>query len=88
MRRGVPHKRRSDARGEALWTPVGIGPRAVMRGALGGDKLSAQGRASQFDPMGAMNDAVEDRITERGVGDHLVPLLTGTWLMISGDPRS
>ena len=22
-RRGVPHKRRSDARGEALWTPVG-----------------------------------------------------------------
>ena len=23
--------------------------------------------------MGAMNDAVEDRVTERGVGDHLVP---------------
>ena len=42
-------------------------------GALGGDKLSAQGRAFQFDPMGAMNDAVEDRVTERGVGDHLVP---------------
>src|SRR3984893_7757023 len=23
--------------------------------------------------MGAVNDAVEDRVTERGIGDHLVP---------------
>jgi hypothetical protein len=48
---------------------VGIG----VRTALGGDKLSTQGRAFEFEPMGAMNDAAEDRVTERGVGDHLVP---------------
>ena len=35
--------------------------------------MTPQGRAFQLDPMGAVNDAVEDRITERGIGDHLVP---------------
>ena len=59
--------------GKRCGPPWGSGRGRSMRGALGGDKLSAQGRVSQFDPMGAMNDAVEDRVTERGVGHHLVP---------------
>src|SRR5579863_5262726 len=41
--------------------------------ALGGDELTPHRRAFQLDPMGAVNDAVEDRVTERGVGDDLVP---------------
>ena len=82
-------ERRSGVRGEALWTPVGrSGHGRSCSGALGGDKLSAQGQAFQFDPMGAMNDAVEDRVTERGVAITSCHLLTGTWLVISSEPRS
>lgn len=44
-------------------------------GALGGDGLTPQRWAFQLDPMGAVNDAVEDRVAERGIslGRHLVP---------------
>ena len=67
-------ERRSGVRGEALWTPVGDRSHGrSCSGAFGGDKLSAQGRAFEFDPMGAVNDAVEDRVAEGGVADHLVP---------------
>lgn len=42
-------------------------------GAVGGDELSPQRRAFQLDPVRAVNDAVEDRVTERGISNHLVP---------------
>jgi hypothetical protein len=63
---------------------VGIGART----ALGDDKLSTQGRAFEFEPMGAMNDAAEDRVTERGSAITSYRLLTGTWLVIGRDSRS
>ena len=42
-------------------------------GAFGGDEAAAQRRAFELDAMGAMDDAVEDRVGQGGIGDHLVP---------------
>lgn len=66
--------RRSGARGEALWTPVG--DQATGKScswALGSDGRAPQGWAFQLDPVRAVNDAVEDGVTESGIGDHLMP---------------
>jgi hypothetical protein len=78
---GDPRATRSDPHESGGAARVGrrCGPRGrsgygrSCSGALGGDELPPQRWAFQLDPMGAVNDAVEDRVAERGVGDHLVP---------------
>ena len=67
-----------------------VGPRGrsghgrSCSGALGGDRLAPHRRAFQLDPVRAVNDAVEDRVTERGIGDHLVPFADGN---LAGDQQ-
>jgi hypothetical protein len=57
-----------------------VGPRGrsghgrSCSGTFGSDELAPQGGAFQLDAVRTMNNAVEDRVTERGIGDHLVPL--------------
>lgn len=79
-----PRVWRSGARGEALWTPVGDLDGRSCSGALGGDGRAPHRRAFQLDPVRAVNDAVEDRVTERGIGDHLVPFTDGD---LAGDQQ-
>src|SRR5207302_452462 len=59
--------------GRRCGPPWAIGHGRSCSGALGGDEMTPQRGALQLDPMRAVNDAVEDRVTERGIGDHLVP---------------
>ena len=71
-----PHERRSGARGEALWAPVG--DRAHGRscsGAFAGDDAATQRWAFEIDTMGAVDDAVENGVGQGGITEYLrVPL--------------
>src|SRR5436309_8163535 len=67
-----PHERRSGARGEALWAPVG--DRAHGRscsGAFAGDDAATQRWAFEIDTMGAVDDAVENGVGQGGITEYL-----------------
>lgn len=73
-RRGVPHERRSDARGSGLWAGGAIG-REVLTVFFA--SLTPQGVAFEFDAVGLVNDAVQYRIAEGGITEHVrVPLFS------------
>src|SRR5579884_2006955 len=73
-RRAVPSRATERrARGGAVGPRGRSGRGRSCSGALGNDDLAAQRRTFQLDAMRTVNDAVEDRVTERGIGDHLVP---------------
>src|SRR6266851_8391960 len=42
-------------------------------GAFGGNEVTAQGRPFEFDPVYAVDDAIEDRVGQGGIADHLMP---------------
>ena len=61
-----PHERRSGARGEALWAPVGDPGTARHAAGLS----AATGRPLELDAMGAVDDAIEDRVGQGGIAEH------------------
>jgi hypothetical protein len=73
-RRAVP----SPATERRAWGGA-VGPRGRSRArpscsrAFGTNQTATQGRSLELDAMGAMDDAIEDRVGQGGIGDHLVP---------------
>jgi hypothetical protein len=53
-----------------------VGPRgrsrhgASCRRAFGSDETAAQGRPFELDPMGAVDDAIKDRVGQGGIAEH------------------
>src|SRR6266851_1368872 len=73
-RRAVP----SRATERRAWGGA-VGPRGRSRHggscsrAFGSDETAPQGRPLELDAMGAVDDAVEDRVGQGGIADHLMP---------------
>ena len=70
-----PHERRSDARGRGLWAGGAIG-REVLTVFLFAS-LTPQAVAFELDAVGIVNDAVQYRIAEGGIGNDVMPLRHG-----------
>src|SRR5689334_14062869 len=88
-RRAVP----SRATERRAWGGA-VGPRGrsvhgrSCSGAFTSDKAPAQRRAFEVDAMGAMDDAVENGVSQGGSPMTSCQRLTGTWLVTSRDPLS
>ena len=57
------------------WLAIGCGRRRGRRrwiGRLAGFEL-AHRRAVEFEPVGVVDNAIQDRVAERGLADHLMP---------------
>jgi hypothetical protein len=56
--------------------------------AIGSNETATQGRPLELDAMGVVDDAIEDRVGQVGSPITSCQRLTGTWLVISSEPRS
>jgi len=50
-------------------------PLPSCRGAFAGDEVAAQRGAFQVDAVSAVDDAIEDRVGEGRIADHLMPAI-------------
>jgi hypothetical protein len=70
-----PHERRSDAHGRDLWAGVQLCVQCSRLFLFAG--LTAQAVAFELDAMRIVNDAIQYRIGESGIGNDVMPLRHG-----------